>query len=222
MLGLTLGFAAFSNTLTISSSATVSPALSDFKMVMYGLTDEDDWKISIKEGAPYYTSATFSVPIIGGTDMTAPNAIIDNETLTIKNITPSFKEPGSTLWYSFKVVNEGKYTAYIDKEEVYTIKQTIDSEKQCIPAEGTTAEYVASACKDIDFVIEFNDTHSNSIASNTPAENVTSIAIEPNEYVELIIEITYWHSSTALRADGDFNIKFPDIKINFSTVKPEA
>ena len=37
VVGLTLGFAAFSNTLTISSSTTVSPDESDFKLVLYGL-----------------------------------------------------------------------------------------------------------------------------------------------------------------------------------------
>ena len=37
VLGLTLGFAAFSNVLTISSSATVTPNESDFKLQLYGM-----------------------------------------------------------------------------------------------------------------------------------------------------------------------------------------
>ena len=40
ILGLTLGFAAFSNTLTISSSATVSPDESDFNINVYGYTSD--------------------------------------------------------------------------------------------------------------------------------------------------------------------------------------
>ena len=39
VLGLTLGFAAFSNTLTISSSTTASLDESDFKLVLYGLPE---------------------------------------------------------------------------------------------------------------------------------------------------------------------------------------
>ena len=58
VLGLTLGFAAFSNTLTISSSATVTPDSKDFKLVLYGVpslgeydqfaagSDERDYRIN--------------------------------------------------------------------------------------------------------------------------------------------------------------------------------
>ena len=124
--------------------------------------------------------------------------------------------------YSIKIVNEGKYTAYITADEIYAIQEKINSEKQCVPADGTTAEYVASACKDMDFIVEIVHTDGTSINSSIQLEDEKSMAIEPNDYIELIIDITYWSSSTALRADGDFEVVFPDIKLNFSTVNPEA
>ena len=44
--GMSLGFAAFSSTLTISSSATVTPNSNDFKVVVYGLKNYDDFNSS--------------------------------------------------------------------------------------------------------------------------------------------------------------------------------
>lgn len=40
IIGMTLGFAAFSTTLSISSSATVTPNSEDFKISLYGMNDE--------------------------------------------------------------------------------------------------------------------------------------------------------------------------------------
>ena len=63
VVGLTLGFAAFSNTLTISSSATVKPDQKDFKIVAYGIEDQSQELTSRLSDPELYTSSTISKPI---------------------------------------------------------------------------------------------------------------------------------------------------------------
>ena len=68
---MTVGFAAFSTTLNISSSATVTPNSEDFKIVAYGLPEGYDE--ALIQGNPLaeeiYTSATTASPLIGESGM---------------------------------------------------------------------------------------------------------------------------------------------------------
>ena len=69
VVGLTLGFAAFSNVLTISSGATVSPDRSDFKLVAYGIEDTSVFDENFFAGDFFrypnlYTSKSISKPCV--------------------------------------------------------------------------------------------------------------------------------------------------------------
>ena len=74
IVGISLGFAAFSNTLTISSSAIVKPDQKDFFLRAYGLAeanmDEDLWSYEP------YKSTNISKPFIYGGSAT--DAIIES------------------------------------------------------------------------------------------------------------------------------------------------
>ena len=132
ILGLTLGFAAFSNVLTISSSATVTPNSSDFKLVIYGAADANN----IGDIDKTITSLTESDPYSDPPRETK-KAIINNETLPISNLDVTFKEPGDYFAYYFKIKNEGKYDAYITKSDFEKILN-ISNTKTCVAAAGTT------------------------------------------------------------------------------------
>ena len=84
VVGLTLGFAAFSNTLTISSSATVTPNESDFKLTVYGIDQEinEDNYYDVIQNISVYDSKEYSYPYVDN-GVTALNAKINNGTLSI-------------------------------------------------------------------------------------------------------------------------------------------
>ena len=98
VVGLTLGFAAFSNTLTISSSATVSPNESDFNIIVFGI---GEWNGNLGYAAlTDFTSSSISIPQIGFEGkylaQSATNAkITDNgKTITISDFNVGFSGPG--------------------------------------------------------------------------------------------------------------------------------
>ena len=111
VLGLTLGFAAFSNVLTISSSATVTPDASDFKIALYGLpkTYEQqslDWDdpntlslISSPETASPIIEQVNQYPASGSI------GIIDGT--SIKNLRAEFTGPDISVEYPIIIKNEG-------------------------------------------------------------------------------------------------------------------
>ena len=121
VVGLTLGFAAFSNTLTISSSATVSPNESDFNINVYGISDfKGDTYAGTNSLPPIelYTSETTSVanksssinPALASSD----SKITDNgKSITITDINVGLTEPGQQVSYYYLIKNEGEYDAYL-------------------------------------------------------------------------------------------------------------
>lgn len=220
VVGLTLGFAAFSNTLTISSSATVSPDASDFKLVLYGLPQRyfGDYDIDseIFRNVNAYTSTShagaFGLNGVGDFEY----ATIDNDNLTLSNIKATFKEPNDGVNYIMVLKNEGKYDAYID------VSEFVFPNHVCIPDEGTTPEYVDEICPDILFNINIGHYDN---ATGRIDWDITkyfdengNILIPMNSHVYISVVMVYDYIQGQARADGGFSVKWEDAKINFSTV----
>ena len=218
VLGLTLGFAAFSNTLTISSSATVSPDASDFKLVFYGVEDVTKFD-STGDYRCQITSSVKSEPVTAN-KATATAAIIDNEASTIKNVNVTFVEPSDYAAYYFRIENEGKYSVYITEEDFMEFASAF-SNKTCVAKEGTTDSLVQEACKGIDgYVLSTEYTYGYQFDSQNLSVNSDYMEIPVGGYADLIIDLSY-SGSLFLRADGDFDVIYNDAKLNYSTVKPE-
>ena len=87
VIGLSVGFAAFSNTLTIKSSANVTPSATDF-----------DVNFSNSNTAEQAGDVTG----VGTNNATGDTATIDNtDSPTISGLKANFTEPGQTVTYSF-------------------------------------------------------------------------------------------------------------------------
>ena len=215
VFALTVGFAAFSNTLTISSSATVSPDASDFKLVIYGADDADN----IGDIDKTITSLTKSEPF-SDPKRDAAVATINNDTLTISNLDVTFKEPGDYIAYYFKIKNEGEYDAYITKSDFESIIN-ISNSKICKAVAGTTEQLVQQACDFISVDANLYD-YSTFTSINSASMNSSDdfVKIPIGSYASLIVEFNYAFSN-AVRADGDFEVDFDDIKLTFSTINPE-
>jgi hypothetical protein len=204
LLGMSLGFAAFSSTLNISSSATVSPNSDDFKMVMYGLVDESEVG-KILSGEPVDLSIWSNTYAIDLNDW-GTSAIINNVDFTISNINASFSKPGMNTAYVIAIKNEGKYDSYLDVSKYDTLLPS-----KCVSDGNATQKLVDEACNGISLTLEFYD---------SSYVNVTSgvLKVIPNSYIGMFIGIRY-HDDSAI-ADGDFSVYFDDVKLEFTTAPP--
>jgi len=195
VVGLSVGFAAFSSVLTIESTAEVNPNSDTFSV---------GFSTSSSELAEGNVTATTT------TGATASAATITNSknAATISGLKASFTEPGQSATYSFYVYNDSPYTAYLN-----TI-QLADGEtfKECsIPSNSlATQGLVTAACNDITLKVKVGN-----------AEEFTGTTLSPNEAlasetaVPVTVVISYANNNH--RADGAFNVDFGNIELYYST-----
>lgn len=220
VVGLTLGFAAFSNSLTISSSATVTPDASDFKLKMYGLPqnyNHNELNIYESDIVPLslYTSTTTAGATLDSA-LGAELATIDNDTLTLKGIKAKFESPDEIVNYVVVLKNEGKYDAYGNMFNISLPSHT------CTPGEGTTKGLVDATCESITLTpyLGYLDESSSTVdwaTQNHLIDDKGNIKIGVGEHAYLRIQIRY--DGTA-RADGPFDVKWDDFNFNFTSAVP--
>lgn len=196
IVGLSIGFAAFSNNLTINPTATVSPNASDFDVnFSTSNTSEQDGTVSG----------------VGTNSATAENATIDNSNSpTITGLKANFTEPGQKVTYSFYAHNAGKYVAYLNNV-TYANVNSKTATKVCTAGVGTDATMVEAACNGISVSVKVkNDTYTGSM------DRITNHLLGLDEYEEVVVTIEY--ASSASRADGDFEVAFGDITLTYDSV----
>ena len=196
IVGLSVGFAAFSNELTINSNATVSPNASDFDVnFSTSNTSEQDGTVSG----------------VGTNSATAEDATIDNsDSPTITGLKANFTEPGQKVTYSFYAQNAGKYVAYLNNV-TYANVSGKTATKVCTAGVNTDTTMVEAACNGISVSVKVkNDTYTGSMNS------ITNHLLGLDEYEEVVVTIEY--SASAKRADGDFEVAFGDITLTYDSV----
>ncbi|MBQ6323773.1 MAG: hypothetical protein IJI22_02965 [Bacilli bacterium] len=203
VLGLSIGFAAFEQTLTIKSSAEVNPAGTDFNVIF---STRDD-----------VVSTDPVNPTVTGTGATATNATIDtnSNSLIIKDLHAVFTEPNQKAQYTFYTKNTGQYTAYL-KSIAYANVSGKNEPRVCTPKETTGPNaanntLVQAACDDIRVTVSLSGTlYTQSVAAITGH----SVAVGSSE--EIIVTIEYLAGGDT--ADGPFDVEFGDITIAYSSV----
>lgn len=192
--GVSLGYAAFSNTLTISSTAEVKPDESAFNV---------DFSSSASAVETDPITPTLNKTVDG---FTATNATINNTSdPVITNLKATFTEPGQSAKYSFYAYNAGKYVAYLNSV-VFT------GEKTCTAKTGTTQSLVNTACTGITLTAKVGS----EAATTTSISSITnhSLGIDASE----LIEVTIDYADGSGQADGDFDVTFPDIVLTYDSV----
>ncbi len=195
IVGVTLGYAAFSNTLTISSEAMVSP-------------DPETFNVDFSSSS----SSVETNPIVaslnptGITNFTATNGTIDNSAdPVISNLKATFTEPGQTATYRFYSYNLGNYIAYL-KSIVF------EGTKTCTANVGTTQSQVDSACNGITLNVKVGTEE----VTNTSLANITNHSLGINASEEIVVTISYTTGSAL--ADGDFSVTLPNIVLTYRSV----
>lgn len=208
IVGLTMGFLAFSTTLTVIPITDVKIDTIDFKLVIYGydyLKNSDPEKFN-----ELSTSVSDPYRIIGAS--MANQAKIDNSMLSISNLHAKFTGPGQSVSYAFIVRNEGDMVAYLNNINFNNIIGS-DLKKRCISGMGNTNSLVNKACEDIELSVEIkgHEYYDNkSLAGN-------NIKLNKGEFFEFFVHIDYKQDGSM--ADDNFMVNFGDILLDFSAVE---
>ncbi len=208
MVGLSIGFAAFSKQLTISSSASVSPNPDTFQV-----------KLS-SSGTTYSTTAVAPTLSTTANGFTASTGKISEENLAISDLNVTFTEPGQKVTYDFYAYNAGKYEPYL-KEVTFNNAANATTHKTCVAGTGADATKVASACEGITYTLT-TQSCVNDVGMRTRVYTSTATKINDdcggfvNKFAPIKIEIEY--KSNATRSDGPFTVNFGDVTILYSTV----
>lgn len=198
VIGLSIGFAAFSNTLKIQSGAEVTPS-------------KDTLNVDFSSSDTAVETSKIT-PVTDPVGVVATEATIDNTSdPTIKNLRATFKEPGQKAVYSFYAYNAGELETYL-KSIVYANVTGANSTKVCTAKEGTTDALVQKACNGISVKVKVgSEAETNSGIANISNHSLVKKASEQ-------VTVTLEYAAGSDRADGDFTVSFGDITLNYSSV----
>ena len=135
--GMSLGFTAFSSTLSISSSASVTPDSSTFSVGFY-----PDTTAALANAPENFISPSTT----GGTS--ASDISFEEGSSTVQGLNANFTAPGGSATYSFYVGNSGEYDAYLRAINFNNVTGS-NLNKVCTAGTGATASLVDAACDDI-------------------------------------------------------------------------
>lgn len=194
---ISIGFAAFSTTLNISSSATVIPNSDNFSIVF--------------SSSQYVVNTTDnSGTVVNGIGTNGAQGGITNLYRNeASGVISQFTKPGQALSIQFYAHNIGEYDAYLTGVNISNING--DSYKKCTPASGTTDSLVQAACEGIEIhIIVGSENYTPGIS------NISGHQLKKGESEPILMTIEY--KSNSAYADGEFDIEFGDISLEYSTV----
>ena len=197
VLGLSIGFASFSNVLNIQARANVKPDSSTLNVDFSSSIDS----VTVAEITPTATPNS----------IVTTNATIDNSAdPTISNLSATFTEPGQSVVYKFYAYNGGELNAYL-KSIVYANAAGSNATKVCTAKEGTTDALVQKACENILVKVKVG----NELETATGKASITghSLAKKTGEMITVTLE----YAAGAERTDGDFSVAFGNITLNYSS-----
>lgn len=187
--GLSLGFAAFSTTLTITSKAHVNPG-NNMNVVFVSTAGEENVQVA----------GTLSGEGSGtDTNFKADNATITDTTIT--GLKAYFTKAGQSVTYKFKVKNKTENPAYLNS----VVGQS--TPLSCAANEGTNQDLVDQDCENV--TISLKLANSDAVFGSAPKRLLDAGATED-------VEVTISYAG-ATHADGDFEVTFKDINLVYGT-----
>jgi len=214
IIGVSVGFAAFTNNLRITNTnANVSP-LNNMRVIF---DDDTNNQNNISEVSYNLSRPTGD----SSTNFTATNATIDNSVVTAPTITgmsANFIVPGESVQYEFYVYNDSDY----DVE----LTSVAFGNKTCTPNSGTDNNLVNGnngACGEIDVSISIGGgTGEPTIVTKTQntsqSNTVTNHILKKGEYETVVATITYADlDGENVILNGDFSVTFGDITLTYSS-----
>ena len=214
VLSLSIGFAAFSNSLNIKSSANVNPSDKDFKIVF---SKERDTFVSGNE----IINATGDIN--ENTKKGSINATGD----TLYNLETEFTTPGESVEYSLYIKNIGAYNAVLNKLEIEEAELTSDitvdnyyivdnGSVKCYakkdPQNKANEQLLKEACNNIKLKVKLQQES----VYITSTKEFDSYVINKGESESVTVTLEYTGDTVA---DTGFNVVFGSVKMNYATTK---
>ena len=214
VLSLSIGFAAFSNSLNIKSSANVNPSDKDFKIVF---SKERDTFVSGNE----IINAT------GDINENTKKGSINDIGDTLYNLETEFTTPGESVEYSLYIKNIGAYNAVLNKLEIEEAELTSDitvdnyyivdnGSVKCYakkdPQNKANEELLKEACNNIRLKVKLQQ----ETEYITSTKEFDSYVINKGESESVTVTLEYTGDTLA---DTNFNVVFGSVKMNYATTK---
>lgn len=193
---LSIGFAAYTANLSISSSAKVTPT--------------DDFDVFFSTNNTTQVSGSITPTLSADTGVSNPTG--EKATLedtTISGLKANFTEPGQEVTYTFYSHNTSDYVAYLNQVVFGEVEN--GKAKVCTALSDDTIG-VDAACEDI--TIEINVGGTKYTTTNT---NVASHTLGRDAYEEVSVVIKYANNKN--RANGDFTVAFGDITLTYNEIE---
>ena len=170
---VSLGFAAFTSTLTISSSAAVN------------FNQPFDLKFSTANNKIQAGTVTPTA-----TGATGASATIPSDSTSITGLKATFTSTGQSVKYTFYAYNASPFVGYLNSVNFGT--------KTCTAKSGTTQSYVNNACGDISLTVKAGS--STFTSSNT---NISSHTVASAGYETIEVTIAYAANGAVADGDFD-------------------
>lgn len=141
VVGLTIGYAAYSSTLRINGTANVDPSSWNVKFV-------------------YKTGNSLTATLTGGAVMNTEATLTDTQ---VSGFNATLKAPGDSATYTFTVKNAGSLDAILSTFTMGTLS--------CAPADGSSAttEEVGNVCKELSYTLT-GVTEGETLAANASSD----------------------------------------------------
>ena len=205
IIGMSIGFAAFSNTLTIKSTANVTPVGGSLGLVFAKNTNVNN--------LDYTAVSTYTTT--GGA--TGESGTIDNTgSPKLKGLKANFTAPGQSVSYRVYVVNTGNYTAYLTNLNFLPV--TGVENPACRGLSGATSSLVTAACADMHISVRIGSTNGvGGTLYTSNNDNITGKSIAPGSSTEVYVTLTYADNSPSPNhyVDGPMVVVFGDIVLQY-------
>lgn len=221
VVGLTIGFAAFSNTLTISSSAEYNPDNNIFNVDFSSTTG------SVVDGNLAPKTLTPATDGPSGATATISNA----SDPTITGIKATFTEPGQSVVYEFYTRNAGEIEAFLRSVTFEAASPTAGTVSNVVtvgsgfktctqltkgtPGNPATVTTMTAACEDINLTLTLGTENMTGGKTRNAFTTATAHDLAANAEEKVTLTISYPAGSD--RADGDFTVNFGDITFLYSS-----
>ena len=198
VVGLTMGFAAFTSSLRIKTRLSVNPNKGTFNVKFSKVANT----LNEDNVIPTKSSDIFE----------AFEGEIDNSGIpTISELGGEFTQPGESITYEFYAINMGEYKAYLT-DVIFGNVDGEDSNKVCTSLDGTHQSDVDVACDNISIKVTVG-----SDILTTSRSNLVGHNLNPNGSEKIVVEIKY--ASGGILPEVPFSVEFGDISMIYNSLE---